>query len=263
MSQVENFTAQAIMPEFLDIAGARTAYRRKGAGEPVLFLNGAGLTKLWFPFFDALSRETDVIVPEHPGFGDSPRPPWFRGLSDLIIHYHEMIRRLELQRVHLVGFSLGGWVAAELASFYPDMVASLTLMSPIGLRAKNPGPDIFQMGDELSQFLCKYPDRLPAAPALRSRQEIAAAYAESSAAALYMWTPRYNVQLARRLARFSAPALVLRGTEDRLVPEETALRYVEALPNVRDVVLPDSGHAVFLDQPHLAADAVLEHIRGI
>ena len=129
-------------PEWLDVGGLRVAYRRKGTGEPTLYLHGAGMTRMWLPHLEALSERVDVIAPEHPGYGETEMPEWLDGFEDLVIHYDELLDVLGLEQVHVVGYSLGGWLAAEFASFYPQRLKSLTLMVPAGLRIEGkPDPN--------------------------------------------------------------------------------------------------------------------------
>ena len=95
------------------------AYRRKGREPPTLYLHGAGFTRMWLPFHERLSQSVDLIAPEHPGYGETEMPEWLDGFDDLVIHYDALLDALELERVHLVGYSLGGWIAAEIAVFHP------------------------------------------------------------------------------------------------------------------------------------------------
>ena len=102
-------------PKFEDVRGLKTAYRRKGAGEPVVYLHGAGLTRRWLPFHEELSKRADLIAPEHPGYGDTPFPDWLDGFPDLVLHYAEFFDRLGLGKVQLedgsweTGFICDAW----------------------------------------------------------------------------------------------------------------------------------------------------------
>jgi pimeloyl-ACP methyl ester carboxylesterase len=253
-------------PSWVDVEGVPTAYRRKGSGPTTVFLHGAGMTRMWLPFYERLAQSVDLIAPEHPGFGETPMPPWLRNFDDYVQHYHEFFRKLQLTKIHLVGFSLGGWTAAEFATFYPDQIETLTLLVPVGLRAEHPLPDIFQAGpDGLPLRLFNDLSKAVDVAQEPTPDEVAFGYGEGTAFARLVWTPRYNVQLARRLHRVTAPALIVRADHDRLVSDEIALAYVRALPNARDVVIPQSGHALIQEQPDATADAItpfiLEHAR--
>src|SRR6202171_6354712 len=87
---------------------------RAGHGPTVLFLHGAGGVPQWLPFFDALAEHYELLVPEHPGFGGSAEPPWIRSTPDLVMFYPDLVEEAGLDRAHLIGNSLGGWLAAEM-----------------------------------------------------------------------------------------------------------------------------------------------------
>src|SRR5690242_5366279 len=99
----------------LEVRGTRIRVLRGGAGRPLIFLHGASGHVGWLPVFEQLSARFDVIAPEHPGFGTSDDPAWLDHPSDLAYFYLDLIETLGLDRVHLMGTSLGGWIAAELA----------------------------------------------------------------------------------------------------------------------------------------------------
>jgi pimeloyl-ACP methyl ester carboxylesterase len=239
------------------VEGLPTAYRRKGSGTPVLFLHGAGMTRMWLPFYEKMAQEHDFIAPEHPGFGETPMPPWLRGIDDLILHYDEFLKLLNIPRVHLIGFSLGGWIAAEFASFYPERVQSLTLITPIGLRAGVTGPDLFELGPErIWTHLFNQHDKIAAVAPEPSLEEMSFGYGEGVTLARLAWTPRYNIRLPRRLHRVKSPSLIVRAEDDRLVPDAIALKYAEALPRAETAVIPRSGHALIVEEPDAAADTI-------
>src|SRR5947199_8129936 len=121
-------------PDVVDVKGLPVAYRRKGTGPPTLFLHGAGGTRMWLPFYERLSESVDFVAPEHPGFGDTPTPDWLEGFDDLVIHYRALLEALQLDRVHLIGLSIGGWIAADFTIFHPGRVKSLPLIPTAGLR---------------------------------------------------------------------------------------------------------------------------------
>ena len=88
---------------------------RGGKGTPLVYLHGAAGLPGWLPFFERLSESFDVLVPEHPGFGTSDNPAWMRNIADMAMYYLDFLDGLGSERVHLVGHSLGGWIAAEVA----------------------------------------------------------------------------------------------------------------------------------------------------
>ena len=115
------------------IGDCRIRLMRGGAGRPLLFLHGAGGAGIWLPCMARLAQKFDVIAPEHPGFGASDTPDWLDTIADLANFYLDFLDQLDLRGVHLVGSSLGGWIAAELAVRNTSRLASLTLVGAAGI----------------------------------------------------------------------------------------------------------------------------------
>src|ERR1700753_1115214 len=88
---------------------------RRGTGQPMLLIHGVNPVSSHAPFIDLLARHAEVIAPSHPGFGTSPRPDNFDTMYDLVNLYHDVLDALPAPRVNVIGFSFGGWIAAELA----------------------------------------------------------------------------------------------------------------------------------------------------
>lgn len=239
-------------PSFVAVQGVPVAYRRAGEGEPVLFLHGAGYTRRWIPLYEALAQKVDFIAPEIPGFGETPAPKWFRSFDDLTILLDEFLDQLGVARVHLIGYSMGGWAAAEFAAFYPRRLKSLSLLTPIGLRLPdNPGVDLFQLSpaelmDRLFNDKAVQKDFTPD-PA--DFEEGIHLYSEFAAAARLIWAPRYNLALERRLQRVTCPNLVVRAADDRLIPNEMAEKFAQILPRCRLEKIAETGHELCLERP--------------
>jgi pimeloyl-ACP methyl ester carboxylesterase len=252
-------------PEWIEAGGLRVAYRRKGDGPPTLYLHGAGLTRMWLPLYEQIAQSVDLIAPEHPGYGETEMPEWLDGFDDLVIHYDTLLDALELERVHLVGYSLGGWIAAELAVFYPRRFDSLTLITPIGLRIPGkPLGDVFAMDPE-TLFMTMFNDPANAAqvlPDIESLDEIEHQFGEAATLARLAWNPRFDPKLERRLARVTCPTLVVRAEHDRMVPDEMAERYAELIAGARIETVPGTGHALVVEQPEKTANVISSFITG-
>ena len=131
------------------VRGCSIKLMRGGPGAPLLFLHGASGAGAWLPFMASLAERFDVIVPEHPGFGESDTPDWLDTIHDLAYFYLDLLAQLDLDRVHLVGVSLGGWIAAELAVRDSSRLASLTLADAAGIHVPGAdGIDTFLRSDE-------------------------------------------------------------------------------------------------------------------
>jgi pimeloyl-ACP methyl ester carboxylesterase len=253
------------------VRGIQPVVRRRGTGEPVVYLQAAHLSGRWLPLHDELAQRHDLVVPEHPGFAGGERPTWLDDFSDLAIYYDELLDTLELDRVHLVGHSLGGWIAAEFAAFYPRRLKSLTLIAPMGLRVPgHPIHDIFRMTDEdagsllLNDDGAAY-DRLGMTPtSLDARVE---AYDDLTTLARLMWNPRYALKLDERLDRVRCPALLIAPDEDRIVPAAHIERWSELLPDARvEKVTGTSsptGHLLVVQEPERAAAAISSFVAGV
>jgi pimeloyl-ACP methyl ester carboxylesterase len=250
-------------PERLDVRGVDVAYRRNGSGEPALYLHGAGFTRMWLPFHEALSQSVDLVCPEHPGYGETAMPEWLDSFEDLVIHYAELLDALGLDRIHLIGYSLGGWIAAELATFYPERLRTLTLITPAGLRVEGkPIANLFAMSPE-QHWTTVFNDltNLPSVlPDYESLDEIVHLYGEATTIARIAWERRYNLALERRLGRVLCPALVVAAENDRLIPNAHAERYAELLPHARLETIPDTGHALVVEQPERVAAAIADFV---
>jgi pimeloyl-ACP methyl ester carboxylesterase len=258
-------------PDVLDVQGLPVAYRRKGTGPVTLFLHGAGGTCMWLPFYERLAQSVDLIAPEHPGFGDTPMPDWLDGFDDLVLHYRAFFDALGLDRLHLIGFSLGGWIGADLAIFYPDRVKSLTLITPAGLRMPEaPMTDFMRMPPERIPGLLfndAWQDYLEFLPDPHDIDAAIRGYGEASTFAKLAWNPRYDYRLDRRLANVQIPALVIEPDEDRLIPNVHCERWVELLPNARLEKVSGgknpTGHGLIMQEPDRAAGVITSFIQEV
>jgi pimeloyl-ACP methyl ester carboxylesterase len=256
--------AAAPEPRRLELAGGSIAYREDGGGPPLLFLHGGGGAGQWTEAHAILAQRHRVIAPTHPGFADSDDLPEVEGVDDLVYHYLEVIDRLELERPALVGASFGGWLAAELAVHSPARFAALALLSPVGLRIpEHPITDIFHLRPQaIAGALFADPARMPSFGGPPDVDTLLAIYRDQTALARYAWTPfMCNPKLERRLARISAPTLVLWPEQDRIVPRAHAERYAELIAGAQMRTIPDCGHALYLERPGEVAQAIADFLR--
>jgi pimeloyl-ACP methyl ester carboxylesterase len=269
LEQVPKPKKYYVEPDQIEVAGIQTAYRRKGpeggGGEPVLFLHGNNFTRMWLPLYERLSQSVDLIAPEHPGFGETPAPAWVRNFDDLVLHYDEFLDRLGLDEVHVVGYDVGGWLAAEFATFYPRRMKSLTLITAMGLRLMDhPLIDVFKLpAEELldREFHDKSAvDDVTQDP--NSFEEAVFRYGEMSTFGTLVWAPRYNLSLERRLQRLTCPSLIVQAENDRIIPSEMGDRYAEVLPNSSLTQIPGTGHAICVERPDETADAIANFVNG-
>jgi pimeloyl-ACP methyl ester carboxylesterase len=249
------------------IAGCRVSVQRAGAGQPLLYLHGPRGAGRWLPFMEALSRNFELIVPEHPGFGLSETPEWLDNIGDLAYFYLDFIEGLGLDQVHLVGASLGGWVAAELAVRDQSSLATLTLVAAAGIHV--PGVqkgDIFLWpAEELARNLF-YDQKLAEAMLAEqpNQEELDIQVKNRLTTAKLAWQPRlYNVHLAKWLHRITLPTLILWGAEDRLIPPQYGPAFHDLIPNSRLEILPDCGHLPQVEKMTEFATSVTRFLQGV
>src|SRR5882757_11557613 len=118
----------------ISVAGIDFDLYERGQGAPLLYLHGGGGIGLDIPFLDRLARERRVIAPSHPGFGKSSLPDWLDSVDDIAHVYLELMDRLSLTRADVIGFSIGGWIAADLATKVPERIGRLVLIGPVGVK---------------------------------------------------------------------------------------------------------------------------------
>jgi len=256
-------TTPTIAADTVDVDGVPVALRRKGRGRPLLFLHGAGFTGKWLRFHEALATRADVIAPEQPGLGATAPQEWIEDFDDLVLHYDALRRELGIDEpFDLVGYSLGGWIAARYATWFPERLRSLTLIVPAGMRVpgKPPYADMFLMSPE-QLFATLFNDFANAGEVfldIADTDVIVHAFEEASTVAGLIWERRSDRKLERRLARVTCPTLVVGAENDRLVPNEAADRYAELLPNARVRRIPGTGHALIIEQPEATAKTISE-----
>ena len=238
---------------------------RDGRGEPVLYLHGAAGLPAWGPFFEKLAQNHDVLVPEHPGFGLSDNPTWIRNVPDLAMYYLDFLDGLG-GKVHLVGHSLGGWVAAELAVRNTAHVASLTLLAPAGIRVKGiPSGDNFIWSAEEAVRNFWHDQKFAEAELAHapSDEEADIALTNRFMAAKFGWEPRwFNPMLERWLHRIDIPTLVIWGGQDKLFPSAYAKAWGESVRGARVEIIPQCGHRPHFERLDAAMPLILSFLSG-
>jgi pimeloyl-ACP methyl ester carboxylesterase len=251
----------------LSVRGTRVDMLSDGAGTPLLFLHGAGGGGRWLEFQERLAKAFTVLLPSHPGHGGSPAADWIEHISDLAFHYLDLLDEERLDRVHLVGASFGGWIAAELATMASHRIASLTLIDPVGIKVDGwIYPFLFGMDvPEVVATVFHNPmAALALAPPDQSVETLALQYRQGAALARVAWNPYlYDPLLRRRLARITAPTLLCWGAHDRLAPlHPCGETWAKAIAGARLRVFDESGHVPHLEEPAAVAEAVLDFCRS-
>ena len=238
--------------EFVSVAGVRTHVLRGGRGTPLLVLHPEFAANRWFPYHDGLAAHFQVFAPDHPGFGQSERPDWIEGIDDLVFHYVDLLDTLGLDRVSIVGTSLGGWVAAELAVAHPERLHRLVLVGAAGIKVD--GVERFDVFlhpvEETLQHLFHDPSRAAQLlPTELGPDVIVRGYREATTLARWSWNPYlYNPKLARRLRRVTALTLVVWGENDTFLPLPHGEAYARLINAATLQTVPHCGHLVPFEQ---------------
>jgi pimeloyl-ACP methyl ester carboxylesterase len=249
----------------LEIGGKAVQAWSGGSGPPLLYLHGAGVY-WWMPVHDLLAARFTVHLPVHPGFGASQGYEELETMEDLVFHTLDVMDALGLERAHVVGLSLGGWLAAELALRHPQRVDRLVLVDAAGTRV--PGverPDLFMAGPARArELLFADPESALArrlVPDAPPPERLEVALRGREAAARLLWNPHVQYRrLTGRLGRIKAPTLVVWGAQDRLLPPPLGEAYRRGIPGATLTTLDGCGHLPPLEQPERFARVALDFL---
>jgi pimeloyl-ACP methyl ester carboxylesterase len=257
-------------PETISLDGRPVVLMHAGEGTPFVYLHSTlGESFLWFPFYQAWAKQFRVLVPTHPGFGQSGGFDQVDSIEDLAFHYVELFDALGLEEVILGGVSLGGWIAAEFAVRWPERVRRLWLADAPGLWVdEEPLPDLFRVGQDrqaVRRLLFHDPNSYIANLIIQDNpdeQKMLAAYQNMTALARVVWDRPYDPKLAGRLHRVRCPTLLLWGADDRLVPPAYGEAYRRHLPQAELKLLPRCGHMPMFECEKQFVETVANFCRG-
>jgi pimeloyl-ACP methyl ester carboxylesterase len=228
---------------FVEVDGCTTHLRRAGSGQPLLFLHGASGAPVVLPFMEKLAQRFDVLVPEHPGYGKSDEPEWLENIHDMAYFYLDFMARLELSEVILVGSSMGGWIAMEMAVRDTSRLKSLVLVSPAGIAAPGVQPaDIFLMPPEEVVKSLFFDERLAQAR-LALPEDIDVSLKNRHTTARLAWEPRlHDPFLPKWLHRIDVPVKLIWGRHDRILPIKMMDELKRRMPRAQVHVVENAGH---------------------
>src|SRR5438067_6301645 len=247
----------------LELGDTKLRLIRAGNGRPVLVLHHDLGTLDRLPFYDALAERFDAIVPRRPGFGVEERPNRMRHPRDIAALYQWALADLGVERASLVGLGFGGWVAAEMAALAPRDFHRLVLVGAMGV--KPPEGDIFD------QAIVSYLDYAHAG--FHDQAAFTRIYGEVSTDQLVAWDLcremcfriawkpyMYSQTLPYLLGGVRAPALVVWGDDDKIVPYSAGQLYARNLREARLEMVRSAGHFVDMEQPEALARLVVPFI---
>jgi pimeloyl-ACP methyl ester carboxylesterase len=238
-------------------AGITVELRRGGTGVPLLVIHGELGVPGWLEAYQQLAQSFDVIVPSLPGYGQSTRPDWIMGARDLAAWVTWFARDLDIRTpVNLIGCSLGGWVAAEIATVAPQFIDKMVLVAPMGVKPEKgeifdyflesgkTGPrHAFHRPEQSPEFMRYYGKEWTAdeADLVEQHREMTCRVA---------WKPyMHSLTLPHLLPGVRARTLILWGKEDAITPLNSGELYARAIPRARLVTIDNCGHMPEMERP--------------
>jgi len=250
--------------EMISLQGFDLSYRLMGSGPPLLLLHGGGGPEADFPYAALLAERFEVIAPVHPGFGGTLMPDGFDRVDDLAFLYLDLLDALDLKGAVLMGTSLGGWVAAELAAMNAACLSRLFLVGPVGVktggREDRDIADVFALpGEKVAELLFHDPSLMPALADMPDA-ELQAAAANRVALGVYTWEPyMHNPKLPRRLHRIKIPTHFIWGASDGIVSVDYGRKYSALIGGATMTIIENAGHVPQIERPGAFVDAVFAH----
>ncbi len=259
----------------VDVAGADLHYERSGGGEPLLLIQGMSATHLAWgrPFLDELEQSFECIVFDNRGMGESGQAKLPFAIADLAADTAGLLDALGLEKVHVLGISMGGMIAQELALAHPERIRTLTIGASYcgGPGSTLMAPEDLQMlgaavasGERDQVFRAMWEINL--SPGFREDESRYAAFTEMGAAlpapqpvVLQQMRACAEHDTHDRLAGIDLPTLVVHGDVDRLLGPGNGRLIASLIPGAKLEMLPGVGHMFWWEQPRRSAELVREH----
>jgi pimeloyl-ACP methyl ester carboxylesterase len=250
-------TTRSWTEEFVEVGGTKTQVLKGGSGSPLVFLQGGGpALESWEPIHEALSQRFTVYVPSHPGFNGTERPSWVSTINDVAHFYLGFMQTLDLERVSLVGHSMGGWVAAEIAAMGSPRLRGVVLVDAAGVKpqAGQIAETLMVSPDTVKEIAYHDISKAPPEPEL-SQDEQGISWRNREMTSRLCWTPYlHNPQLTGYLRFVRVPTLVVWGRQDSIIPLECGEIYLRSIPGSTMHVIDQCGHLPTMEKTQELAD---------
>ena len=236
--------------ETLHVAGTNLIVTQAGAGNPVLVLHEELGPPGWLRWHAELARTHTLLIPQHPGYGKSPRVEWISNIRDLAGFYARVLRERNLRPIDVIGFSIGGWLAAEMAACDPAQFRRMVLVAPTGIRP--PEGDIMDMFtvtaraylDASIHEVQNTPEFAKLYGGEQTPEQFEAWEDARAETARLAWQPyMFNPSLSQLLGNVAGlPTLLFWGKQDKVVPVSAAEVYKKSITGAELVLFDNCGH---------------------
>lgn len=255
---------EILRPEFISVTGVDIEVRTYGTGAPLFLLAGEEQLEVDSPFVEQLARDYRVILPSPPGFGASGRPEWIANPDDISYVMLDLVEKLGIEKAPLVGCSLGGWIAAEMATKDDSRFSHLALIDAYGVKIGGP----FDV--DIQDIWVQHPSKVAAMKwrnvdngkrdfSSMSDDQLAVIARNTETFARFCWEPyMHNPKLKHRLHRIATPTLVLWGENDGVTAPSYGKAYAGLIPGAEFQTIAEAGHYPQIEQP----EAVLKALRA-
>lgn len=235
--------------ETVNVAGTDLVLIKGGAGKPLLMFHDELGYPGWMQWNETLAKERSLLIPLQPGFGRTPRLDWVRNYRDLGGFYARVLREMNLDPIDVIGFSAGGFIAAEMAASDPKIFSRMILVAPMGLKpSEGEITDIFPL--TIRSYLratvadTTTPEFSKIYGGEMTPQQFEAFEEARAETARIGWEPyMHNPSLSYLLEGVKKlPTLLVWGTRDAIVPKGCITAYQRAIAGAKAVEIPDIGH---------------------
>jgi pimeloyl-ACP methyl ester carboxylesterase len=245
-----------VKEETIQAAGAELVTIRGGSGRALLILHDELGYTGWMTWNEELALDHTLLIPLQPGFGKTPRLNWLRNYRDLGGYYSQVVRELKLDPVDAIGFSAGGFIAAEMLAADPKIFSHLVLVAPMGIKpAEGEILDIFPLSIRAHlRATVADPEGTPEFGRIYGGEMTPAQFENFEDARTETsrlgWEPyMHNPSLPHLLRGIKTPTLLVRGTEDEIVPRGCIDAYQRALGGAKVAEIEGAGHRPEIERP--------------
>lgn len=240
-----------------------------GSGPPLLFLHGAGGNSGWQHYHEELSKDYTVYVPSQPGFNGTERPDWVYSINDVCHFNSALVNTLGLDKYILMGSSMGGWIAAEMAAMNCNNLEALILIDAAGIKPESGEiAEIFMVSNE-TRMRQRFHDPSQVANYEHytrdlNDQEKIIDHSNKEMASRLCWKPYlHNLSLPYYLNNVSVPTLIVWGEQDAIIPVECADLFRKAIPNSQLEIISNCGHSPAIEKPNEFVSTVTGFLASI